>query len=62
MAEMVVFKVVLASLRCDVSTICRPYTTAMFVCVRGSGGKNVIFSNCPYDKSEYSDPLIYIPI
>jgi len=29
---------------------------------RGSGGKNDIFSNCPYDKSEYSDPLIYIPI
>jgi hypothetical protein len=28
---------------------------------RGSGGKNVIFSNCPYDKSEYSDPhMMYI--
>ena len=30
--------------------------------VRGSGGKNVIFSNCPYDQSKYSDPLIYISI
>jgi hypothetical protein len=30
--------------------------------IRGSGGKKVIFSNCPYDKSEYSDSLIYIPI
>ena len=29
---------------------------------RGSGGKNVIFSNCPYDQSKYSDPLIYISI
>ncbi len=29
---------------------------------RGSGGKNVIFSNRPYDKSKYSDPLIYVPI
>ncbi len=25
---------------------------------RGSGGKNVIFSNRPYDQSKYSDPLI----
>ena len=30
--------------------------------IRGSGGKNVIFSNCPYDQSKYSDPLIYISI
>ena len=29
---------------------------------RGSGGKNVIFSKCPYDQSKYSDPLIYISI
>ena len=29
---------------------------------RWSGGKNVIFSNCPYDQSKYSDPLIYISI
>ncbi len=29
---------------------------------RGSGGKNVIFSNRPYDESKYSDPLIYVPI
>ena len=29
---------------------------------RGSGGKNVIFSNRPYDQSKYSDPLIYMPI
>ena len=29
---------------------------------RGSGGKNVIFSNCPYDQSKYSDPVIYISI
>jgi hypothetical protein len=29
---------------------------------RGSGGKNVIFSNRPYDQSKYSDPLIYVPI
>ena len=29
---------------------------------RGSGGKNVIFSNCPYGQSKYSDPLIYVPI
>jgi hypothetical protein len=36
--------------------------TKPFDSARGSGGKNVIFSNCPYDKSEYSDPLIYIPI
>ncbi len=27
---------------------------------RGSGGKNVIFSNCPYDQSKYSDPLLYL--
>ena len=27
---------------------------------RESGGKNVIFSNCPYDQSKYSDPLIYL--
>jgi hypothetical protein len=25
---------------------------------RGSGRKNVIFSNRPYDQSKYSDPLI----
>jgi len=24
----------------------------------GVGGKNVMFSNCPYDKSKYSDLLI----
>jgi hypothetical protein len=30
--------------------------------IRGSGGKNVIFSNRPYDQSKYSDPLIYMPI
>ncbi len=30
--------------------------------VSGSGGKNVIFSNHPYDQSKYSDPLIYVPI
>ena len=29
---------------------------------RGSGRKNVIFSNRPYDQSKYSDPLIYVPI
>jgi hypothetical protein len=29
---------------------------------RGSSGKNVIFSNRPYDQSKYSDPLIYVPI
>ena len=29
---------------------------------RGSGGKNDIFSNCPYDQSKYSDPFIYISI
>ena len=29
---------------------------------RGSGGKNVIFSNRPYDQSKYSYPLIYVPI
>ncbi len=34
--------------------------TRSWCCVsRGSGGKNVIFSNCPYDQSKYSDPLIY---
>jgi hypothetical protein len=30
--------------------------------IRGSGRKNVIFSNRPYDQSKYSDPLIYVPI
>ena len=29
---------------------------------RGDGGKNDIFSNCPYDQSKYSDPFIYISI
>jgi hypothetical protein len=29
---------------------------------RGYGGENVIFSNCLYDQSKFSDPLIYILI
>ena len=37
-------------------------TLSVIIKANGPGGKNVIFSNCPYDQSKYPDPLIYVPI